>query len=248
VPNIKRYGPLAHGFNRDPQVRELRKKYADWMGYVWQELTLIADLNGGVVTGTPEQIGESLAYISLTKRPSLSAKCITNALGFMEKCGWIAVQTDRVLVLNYLKYHPKETVKKVPTNEQTNEQTNEVKNQDAKGDAKGVVSNLVFQPTGLNPLIKEVADRIFLSNRPKFAKLIVWIKEAQKEKYRDDVIATALMDFERYASRIDNWWKYLDGILNRVEKNINAKESKLQSELHKQELKDFYVETQFGKH
>jgi len=95
------------------------------MGYVWLELTLIADLNGGVVTGTPEQIGESLAYVSLTKRPSLSAKCITNALGFMEKCGWIAVQTDRVLILNYLKYHTAETLKKIPTNERTNKQTNE---------------------------------------------------------------------------------------------------------------------------
>lgn len=305
MSKIKRYWPCSHGFNRDPEIQELRRKYADWMGYVWQEMCAIADLNDGEIMGTPEQISASLSYISLLKRPSLAAKCVLNALGFMEKCGWINIQTDRVLILKYAEYHNTAARKKLPPNNQPSEQPTILKDQNAKGDAKSVVSDFTFErflkaypnkdgdqiaawaewqkgviyaaaddqaaiftylvkhpdksypfadewlrvrgwerPRGLDQRIKDVADRIFLSDRKKFAKLIVWIKEAQKEKYRDDLIAEALIQFERDAYRIDNWWKYLDSILNRVEKDANAREAKAQSAKHKQELKDLYVKTE----
>lgn len=128
MPRIKRFGPLAHGFNRDPEVRELRRNFADWMGYVWLEMCLIADLNGGEIRGTADEIAESLSYISLRKRPSLSAKLIRNALSFMQVCGWIRIETNMVLVLKYLKYHPNESGLAVPTNERTNSTNKHIKN------------------------------------------------------------------------------------------------------------------------
>jgi hypothetical protein len=106
MPRRKQWAPLAHGFNRDPQVRELRKTYSDWMALVWLELVSIADMNDGEVKGTVEHIAESLAYISMTNRPRFASNRITNALRFMSNCGWIQIQTDRVLVVNYVKYHP----------------------------------------------------------------------------------------------------------------------------------------------
>lgn len=152
MPRIKRYWPCSHGFNRDPEIQELRRAYADWMGYVWQEMCAIGDLNDGEVKGTPEQIGVSLAYVSLTKRPSLSAKCITNALGFMEKCGWIVVQSDRVLILNHAKYHKGQSIEKVPpTDRPTIRPT--IKNEEpAKPDPPKI------EKPDFAPLVKMAAD------------------------------------------------------------------------------------------
>jgi len=127
MPKIKRYWPCSHGFNRDPEVQELRRRYADWMGYVWQEMCAIGDLNDGEIRGTPEQIASSLAYISLLKRPTFAAKCVLNALGFMVKCGWIEIQTDHVLIVNHAKYHTTRTDKKVPPTIRPSEQpTNKI--------------------------------------------------------------------------------------------------------------------------
>ena len=63
MAKIKRYFRVSHGFNRDPQIQELRKRYADWMGYVWLEILAIADLNEGVVKGSCDEIAHALAYI-----------------------------------------------------------------------------------------------------------------------------------------------------------------------------------------
>lgn len=215
MPRIKRYWPCSHGFNRDPEIHELRKKYADWMGYVWQEMCAMADLNDGEVKGSPEQIGASLAYISLTKRPSLSAKCITNALGFMEKCGWIAIQTDRVLLLKYLKYHHSEYKEKVPPNDRTTERPN-IKNPVPATPAPTAVPEKT-EPRKLNAAIKAAADPIYKSDPEKFARLIVWIKEREKRDYPPEVIVASLKEFWRteQKSKIRDWWPYLNRIFTK---------------------------------
>jgi len=105
MPKIKRWYPVSHSFNRDPEIQQLRQTYGDWMGYVWQEMCSIGDLNEGEIKGEVASIAASMSYISLTKRPSLSAKRITSAITFMEQCGWIKIQTDHILILNYWKYH-----------------------------------------------------------------------------------------------------------------------------------------------
>jgi len=133
VPRIKRYWPCSHGFNRDPEVQALRRQYGDWMGYVWQELCAIGDLNDGEVKGTFDQIGLSLAYVSLLNRPSLAAKRITNALHFMVNCGWIERRLDSVLILNHRKYHASQYTEKVPPNDPNdpNERSEQSKNKKA---------------------------------------------------------------------------------------------------------------------
>ena len=105
MPRIKRWAPIAHFINRDPEFRRLRQETADWMGYVWLEMLFIADQNEGEIKGKVETIADSLSYISLRKRPSLSSKCIVNALHLMEEFGWIVIETNRVLVTKYAEYH-----------------------------------------------------------------------------------------------------------------------------------------------
>jgi hypothetical protein len=123
MPKIKRYFPVSHQFNRDPEVRELRQKYADWMGYVWQEMCSISDMNEGEVPGKAEEIAKSLAYISLKKYLKPAEKTIQKAFEFMSNRGWICIesssnpgQIDRILVLKYAKYHRTPERDPVPPN------------------------------------------------------------------------------------------------------------------------------------
>lgn len=215
MPRIKRWGPFAHGFNRDPQVRELRRQFGDWMGFVWLELCAIGDLNGGIVKGTPEQIGESLAYISMSKRPSLSAKQVTNALQFMLKCGWIAIQTDYVLIVNHLKYHPFENSNAIPPNDRTTERPNLKNEKPATPEPSAHPQK--EEPKKLDPAIKAIADPIYRSDPGKYLKLIVWIKDKEKRDYPGEVIVSALNEFwtHEQKSKVKDWWPYLEKIFRK---------------------------------
>lgn len=238
MPRIKRWAPMAHGFNRDPEIRELRKQFDDWMALVWLEMCSIADLNGGEVKGEPDQIAESLAYISMSKRPSLAAKRITNALQFMHKCGWIQIQTDRVLILNYLKYHPSEYTDKVPPNDRTSEHPNDrtIKNPEP---AKPAPSADCLKPKKkqLDETIKIWADQIYQTDTNKYSRLVQWIKAAERN-YRTVVIASALERFLPFAANVRDWWPYLDQILDKQEAILNARDSEAESERHKTEIRE----------
>ena len=118
MPRIKRWYHVSHRFNHDPEVRALRRDYADWMGYVWLEMLSWADLNNGEIKGKQAAIAESLSDVSLTKRPSLASKHIINAMGFMEKCGWIRIETDRILIAKYADYNPSRDAKQIPQGNQ----------------------------------------------------------------------------------------------------------------------------------
>lgn len=101
------------------------------------------------------------------------------------------------------------------------------------------VDSLKNGKPALDERIKQVADRIYFSDRKKFARLIAWIKQAQRERFSDGVIATALQEFERYAATIENWYPYLDKIIDKVEKNFNANQSENQNQDFKRILTDY---------
>lgn len=96
---------LSKEFNHDPEVKELRIKFHDWMGFVWQEMISIADGDDGLIKGSDEMLALNLAHISLSKRPSTAQKCILKAIPWMEKKGWIMRQSDGLLVAKYAEYH-----------------------------------------------------------------------------------------------------------------------------------------------
>ena len=105
MPRIKRWAPISHDINRDPEFQDLRRQHGDWLGLVWLEMLFIADRNDGEVKGTWEQIASTMAPLSLGNRPTTASKRIMNALAFMEECGWIETRTDHVLVTKYAEYH-----------------------------------------------------------------------------------------------------------------------------------------------
>jgi len=83
--------------------------------------------------------------------------------------------------------------------------------------------------------VKVVADRIYDTDRQKFQKLILWLMGAQ-HTYSTEVIVETLKRFEPHAVTIGpSWWRYLDGILNKVEGQINGSHAQAESEQHKKE-------------
>ena len=83
--------------------------------------------------------------------------------------------------------------------------------------------------------IKRVADRIYASDTRKFIRLIVWIRQAQKYHYSDEVITKALLEFEPYAGSVDKgWYPYLDKIINKVRGDYDKRQSDQEHEQRKQ--------------
>ena len=105
MPRIKWWHPVSQDFNRDPQVRELRRQFGDWMALVWIEMLSIGSRNDGRIPGKRDQIAECLSHVSMMNRPRLAAERIANAMQFMTDCGWIEEQSGHVLVLNHAKYN-----------------------------------------------------------------------------------------------------------------------------------------------
>jgi len=107
VPRIRRWHPVSHDLVRDREVQELRREFADWMGYVWLEMLSESDRNQGRVKGDKESIAKSLAWVSLSERPSRHAYKIVSALSYMVQKGWIEESEGCYLVCNYPDYHPR---------------------------------------------------------------------------------------------------------------------------------------------
>lgn len=105
MPRIRRWHPVSHDFNRDPEVQDLRHAYGQWMGYVWLEMLSIADKNEGRIKGDRASIAASLAWVSLSGRPSYSRDKILTAIDYMIQKGWIEEGTGCLLVRNYSEYH-----------------------------------------------------------------------------------------------------------------------------------------------
>ena len=116
MPQIKRWHPISHDFNRDPQMIEARKRFGDWIGYAWQECLSIADRNDGVIPGTLDQIAAILAPISLQKYLGIAAKSARMFLEFAANLGWIQVETTNIRVVNYMKYHRSREPNRRPPN------------------------------------------------------------------------------------------------------------------------------------
>lgn len=91
-------------------------------------------------------------------------------------------------------------------------------------------------PKELNPAIKEQATKIYMTDPKKYARLIAWIKAAERN-YSTEVIAATLEQFVPYAEGVKDWWPYLDKILDKTEARTNAREFEREHEQVKRQEK-----------
>ena len=93
---------------------------------------------------------------------------------------------------------------------------------------KIIVKQLDFWPA--EPIFQEWQDRIESIDKVKFKRLVVWVRAAART-YQPETIAAALKQFEAAASGVSNdWWPYLDRILDKVEGDANARDAKAEHE------------------
>lgn len=119
MPRIRRWHPVSHDFNRDPEVQELRRRFGDWAGFMWLELLSVADKNMGLVKGEPEIIARSMAFVCVTPAQDVLDSCPKSArrlskwspirarkvLDWMVERSWLVPVTCGFLVSKYAEYH-----------------------------------------------------------------------------------------------------------------------------------------------
>lgn len=105
MPAIKRWYPVSHNLNDDPEFIKLRLQFGDWMGFVWHELLSWGDRNDGECKGDTDTIALRLSRVSLQMYQQRAANKVKIALQYMQDVGWIRIERDRIVILNHLKYH-----------------------------------------------------------------------------------------------------------------------------------------------
>jgi hypothetical protein len=235
VPRIKRWFPVSHDINSDPEVIELTDKFGLTGLKVWLEILSIADRNDGVVGNNIESLSRALAVkvSSKTSRVLLVLLWITTRQ-------WLD-NNSTIRVRNYLKYHRTAEPKSLPSEpDRTRPEPDlKIKNPDPAPSVDSPIKDKeASKVRTLDPRIKEIADRIFNSNKPKFLRLIVWVKQAQKHNFEDQVIVAALERFEPYCAEIEQWYPYLDKLIYKADQDINRDRHDAKHAAYKEEVRE----------
>lgn len=218
----KRWFPVNHDINRDPDMRELRKEHGDKAILVWLELLSIADRNEGYVPGR-------LSLLSLTIGGLIGLKplSVANVVGWLSHRRKIVYHNGGGLdrsryIANWAKYHRtqkpiyKDSETNVPDTEPSEPSEPSLIKESSLPPLPASPALSKDKPDGkLSPWVKEAADRIYTTDPRRFAKLVVWTKAAQKQ-HSEEVIVATLNEFYPYRTSISDWYPYLDRIANRV--------------------------------
>ena len=218
MPTIVRWFPISHDINADPEMWELTEKVGDRGLRVWLEILSIADRNEGLIGSDSDQL-----YKTLATKCRLRSNKVRTILQLSCNKGWTKLDDSGCFrVVKFAKYHRTREPDKIPSYPSYPSEPSEHKKSKSATLTGGAVE--LKKKKELDPQIKAIADKIYRSDRKKFERLIVWIKQAQKHHFADEVIAAALREFERYAATVTDWYPYLDKIIDKVEKNFNAQQ------------------------
>lgn len=202
MPRIRRWFPVSHDINRDPEVWALTEKFSDKALRIWLECLSIADRNEGVVTRALDDWCRAVTFLLRTHH-----RRTTEVVAEFLRLGWLVLDEDHktVRVAKYAEYH--QTREKIKSHKETKE----------------VPTILPSEPSLLNsiatkkprlekgePEWKEIADIIYNSDPKRFARLMQLINWAAKEMYSDLVIRAGLEKLWRalQGNTIQNWWPY----------------------------------------
>jgi hypothetical protein len=173
MPSYKRYHPVNHNFNRDPEIIEARKQFGDWIALAWQECLAIGDRNKGIVPGTIAQIGDIIAPVSLQKYHKRASDTAQNFLRFAAELGWIRIETNHIVIVKFAEYHKTREPKQAPSLPSLPSLPKNPKK-----------DSLVPPPAEALEMAQLLSDLIFQNypNRtpPTESQLMSWAKDAEK--------------------------------------------------------------------
>ena len=111
MPRIKRWFPVSHDINADPQVWALTSKCGDRSLRVWLELLSISDRNDGYLPPMSQTLARALAG-----RCQVSAKTVTRVWDYASVYTWI-VSDPTPRVRNHARFHHTRDAKEIPPGE-----------------------------------------------------------------------------------------------------------------------------------
>jgi hypothetical protein len=227
MPRIKRWFPVSHDINRDPELWDLCAKFGDKALRCWLELLSIADRNDGLIPGNLENVSRAVAWAIRCK--TTKTLQIINEITTL---GWLNID-EGINVVNYAKYHITRDVVSVPSEPSLPDRPKE-RNKNYEEPASPEPTAGFKSPNKIDPEIKAAADPVYNSDPVKFARLIVWIKQAEKAKYSKPAIVKSLRDFLPYAASVNGeWWAYLDKLIYKAEPNLNSRQFEKEHEQRK---------------
>ena len=116
---VKRWFPVSHDINADPEVWEMRNTFGEWTLSVWLQMLSIADRNEGEITGDRKHIARSLAWLWSTDSRRYSARWRSDRLqivfDWMLDRRWIEARQTGFFVRNYAKYHRTRVTNQAPS-------------------------------------------------------------------------------------------------------------------------------------
>jgi len=246
VPRIKRWFPVSHDINRDPEIRELRRRHGDWAALAWLECLSIADRNGGKIPGTMSDVAEIIGQVSLQMYRKRATDGAQMVLRWAEDHGWITVRSAWIEVVNYTKYHRTEERNTVPS-EPDRTRPNLLLKKEEKEPAPpepsaGLKVEEKREPekrSAMDPDVKVACDAVYRIDPQKFARLVVWVKQAEKAKFSNLVIAESLRAFLPYSKDVgESWWPYLDKLCYKADQRINVREHDREHAEKKREVRE----------
>lgn len=243
MPRIKRWFPVNHNINRDPELWAMRREIGEKSLSIWLEFLSIADQNEGEIPGDLESLLRSVAgtcQCSVMKVRLMYDRSVAQL--------WLS-PNPTLHVVKYWNYHrSREPIKpplgslltdpirsdpkilKKESEPASPEPSVDVKKPEGKPEPKPEQKSVRKM---LDPVVKIWADKVYQTDPVRFASLIRWIKQAEKEKFENAVIAAALERFLPYCHTITDWWPYLDKLIYKVKADMSRDRSQSEHDKHK---------------
>jgi len=250
MPRVKRWVPVAQGFNDDSEGWEFTDQFGDRAFRTWVEILRIIEETENCWRLSGDWLG------SLSRKVRQRPASVQLEVDWLLARGWLdssqEVGNSQLTILkarNYLKFHPMkgthQAPKKLPPSflpipsEETHK--NESKPTAAKA-APGTDPEPLAKPKPrpFSPELEAAGMRIYKLDKVKYLRLWEWIGLKRKQFYSDQLLAQVLTRFEPYAS--DNaiqWWGYLEKIVAKEQSKANGRASEAEGERFKKEEREW---------
>lgn len=246
---MAKYFPVSQDFNDDPETWQLTDEFGDRALRTWIEILSILDRNRN-----EWKLVERWEFVLGKKLRMSPAKCRL-IVGWMLAKHWLIVGqysadgSPHILhAPKYEKYHKMRSGVSLPPNltypnltisSHQNAQKSNASPSAGFDKSKKKEGDLgMSRSMNLSPELKLVADKVYNSDRDKFQRIAAWIGQGRKHAYLESDMAEALSQFWEYRF-IDDWYPYLDQILDKVVKTRHAREHDLETERLRREAREF---------
>jgi hypothetical protein len=219
MPRIRRYFPVTHDINSDPEVWELRDRLGDRAGFVWLEWLAIADRNEGRVGPN----SDSTLIATSSKCRTTKAK-VSSVRDYAQVKGWVNLGTD-ILIAKFWEYHRKREPIKNPLGNSTASllPSHPTKIKDPAPSADPFKKTKEKSVAELEKVLGEIGR----ASKDKLKIVSSWIEASKRKKLSLAVLISSVSKAAPYLLKVEDEkiWGYLDAVAKQEFGRFNEGES-----------------------